>query len=107
MTPKQLIENVEIQFNIPEWRCSWEHPGYFYVYQDGGKYFFAGNAYSVEDGEQINEIRIDLYNYRGKCFQSWAIPFKGRITAKKIIKAFADCINILATEEIEGVTHDT
>jgi len=103
MTTNTIVNNVVTQFNIPGWRCSWEHPGYFYVCQDNGKYFFAGNAYTVEDGEPINQIGIGLHDYEGGCFQSWAIPFEGDVTTKKIIKAFADCINIFNTEEIEGV----
>ncbi len=104
-TNENLIVEVVAHFNMPGWVCSWEFPGYFHVQQIGGKYYFAGNAYQVEDGKPINQIRIDLHDNDGENFQSWAIPFEGQLTTQKVIRAFTDCITIFETEEIPGVVH--
>jgi hypothetical protein len=49
-------------------------------------------------------IGVDLMQ-DWNCKTSWAIPYKGKLTAPKMIKAIKDCINIYMTEEIEGVDY--
>lgn len=102
---EDLTTDVVSKFNVSGWTCSWEYPGYFHVQQNNGKYFFSGNAYEVEDGKPINQIRIDLHDDEGRNLQAWSIPFEGEITAEKVINAFIDCITIFDTEEIPGVVH--
>jgi hypothetical protein len=107
-TDDDLIAKIVVSsFNVPGWVCSWEHPGYFHVQRsDDDTYYFAGNAYLVEDGKPVNQIRIDLHGKFGENYQSWAIPFEeDQLTPRKIIEAFANCITIFNTEEIPGVVH--
>jgi hypothetical protein len=95
-----LVEGVTTQFKLPGWSpCSWvEDPGCFLVSQGRISLF----AWMPEHDLKIIHVDLvqDWYEVTG-----WAIPYKGKLTAPKMIKAIKDCINVYMTEEIEGVDY--
>jgi hypothetical protein len=91
----KIVDATEKQFKHPGWTsCTWEHPGYFRVSQ-GGTSLCAGVPAS-----HAKIIQVDLVK-DWNTVTSWAIPYKGTLSAKKMIKAIKDCIYIYETEEIE------
>jgi len=66
ITPK-IIRDVESQWNVPDWVCSWEHPSHFNISQ-GGINFGAGVV-----SKDFKIVRVDLTT-DGRLLTSWAIP---------------------------------
>lgn len=88
-----LAEQVLSQWDVPEYAISY-NPNTNTI-RVGMEPFFlaqpniAGKTIEVELLRDWNPIT------------AWAIPYKGKLSAKKMIKAIKACINVYETEEIE------